>query len=142
MPNLRQEDREEWAAGGWVPMEPYLGYAIEMAKLEAIKCFVRIASLGDEPMLLYGVMPHNELTNVGVVWMIAHEDAPKHALRLHKECMGEVDEMLSLYPTLHADVYQENAEHLRWLHMLGFQANLPYKREPFGAWFIPMERRA
>ena len=114
-----------------------------MDAAKALAIAVAISSRSDawlvngRPAAMAGVVPHHEDMSVGIVWMLASDEAdafPKNLLKGNREY---VRSLLDDYHILVNFVDNRNIKAQRWLQWLGFTLDEP---APFGLAQLPFRR--
>ena len=122
---VRAKDIGEWIGGTGITFFDGASAAADSDQ----NAYARIAFIGDEPMLCWGV------DWGGNIWMWATELAVKHSITLHRELLREVDTMHEMVGTLYAVADSRNTQHHIWLEWLGFTLMHEKPRPPFGMMF-------
>jgi hypothetical protein len=117
-PRLRVADRQEIkAVSGEDPLA-----ALERSVSQSRPCHAIAIEPEDQPLALFGVVPHAESRNLGFVWLLGSADIDTHSfvlLRMSRECVESLQDHYAILWTL-ADA--RNRVHLRWLEWCGFTA--------------------
>lgn len=114
-PRLRREDVEEaWSACRLTPLDALLG------ALLAGEAYTGM--LDDLAIAMFGVVPHPELRETGLVWMLGSPEIaePATKFRFRHAVPYWVDQLNEKYPLLTNIVDARNEVHLKWLQRLGF----------------------
>jgi len=116
------------ASGVWSPEQALYNGLISSSK-------VWTALIGDEPILMFGVVPVSVLGGVGSPWLLGTDRVLDIKRQFIKECRHYVDEMLKLYPKLTNYTDCRNTVSHRWLAWLGFELEdafpIGMNNEPF-----------
>ena len=127
-PRIRQADRDEVAAASGMDA----GEALLIALMDSTRCDAWLVN--DQPVAMAGVVPHPLYPTVGVIWMLATDEAeryPKHLVRGNREY---VRSLLDDFHIVTNFVDNRNTKAQRWLQWLGFTLGAP---QPFGVAQLP-----
>jgi len=112
--NMRQADiGEVWRAAHVKPLE-----AIQKSMVASRDTNTGLAD--GRVMCMFGVAPQTALAATGMMWLLGHNDLPKHSRILLRGGKEYVRQMLREYATLIAAGDSRNVVALRWLQWLGF----------------------
>lgn len=110
---LRPADRRESLAGSGIPT----GVALKRVIPEGSTNLIALPD--GTPLVLWGVRPHAEYPEVGIVWLVATVPAERHAIALHRTLGPQLEEALATFPTLWNIVWEGNGLHVQWLRRVG-----------------------
>jgi ribosomal protein S18 acetylase RimI-like enzyme len=131
-PRLRQTDRDEiYSASGLCP---------EQTLLSAVEGSIRAdAWLLDDGSVaaIAGVYPSEKSDRVGIVWMLASDEAAKFPKRLLRGNKDYVCELLDGRDIVFNYVHQKNIQAQKWLRWLGFNLGEPTPHGVLGELFMP-----
>ena len=114
MRDARPADVQEWeTAGGSKPFG--------LALMEALEGDLVWATANSKTLCAWGVNGHTHMRDVGNAWLVATNEAEKHALGIHRHFEWGLDEMLKFYPVLHAWADSRNTVHHHWMRKMGFR---------------------
>lgn len=134
MPHVRSQDRSEWVAGTGDPTRLRLAAAVTDPKGFARAVFV---SGVDFPLLIWGASQPGEDPGEGQAWLIATDEAVKHAISLHSLMASELPILDGTFQRVVAYADKRNTVHHRWLRWLGFEC---LKEIPMGPWGLPFKQ--
>jgi hypothetical protein len=127
--NTRAADRRELFDGYRATPEECMRYGMRFG--------ARTGLIDDEPVCMFGVVPHSILMRQGRPWMVGTEALDR--LSVSKELLRfsrlEVAMMRSQYGALFNVVDDRNGSAKRWLKWLGFRFDEPFAHGPDGAPF-------
>ena len=82
---------------------------------------VALAAYTDQGVAcVLGVSKPSLLSSDGTIWLLAHEDIERYAVRFLKESRRVLAHLMGAYPRLENFVDVDNASTIRWLAWLGF----------------------
>jgi hypothetical protein len=116
--DMRQEDKEEWAAGGIIDIRHHMWAGIE--NYGSVNYTVRHEG---RPLVIFGAHPYG--INAALVWLVATPEATKHVLALHRLAPEVLAQWDIYWATLHAHSWEHNPLHHKWLEWLGFELTWP-----------------
>lgn len=133
--HMRKSDAAEIAATSGVSP------ASAMALGQAYSSYMKVACLGEIPVLVFGVSPTDNPL-VGKVWMLATDilQNPRARKLIARYSMNWVREMQDIYPVLTNITDARNTVHHRWLKWCGFRFIQKLDHGPVGAAFYEFVR--
>lgn len=93
--------------------------------------------LGDEVVMVYGIIPTNMLVGSGLIWALGTDAVTHNAKQFLKVSPDCLHECFMTYNHLYNWVDERNAASKRWLKWLGFELQ---EAEPFGPLGMPFHR--
>ncbi len=136
--DMREADRVEvWASNHHTPLE-------SLEKGWHMSDFAAVAVDEDGVALaMFGLVRRSILTDVGVAWALASNEAMKHRSGFLKMAIPVRDEMLTICPHLCNMVHGKNKRSIQWLKRLGFTIDDPVPYGPDGELFhrLHIERK-
>lgn len=69
---------------------------------------------------IFGVSRRSVLSDVGTIWLVAHTDIEKYAVRFLKETHLKLNLLMEYYPRLENIIDVDNIQTIKWLEWLGF----------------------
>jgi len=72
---------------------------------------------------IWGVSRLSLLSPVGTIWLVAHDDIEKYAVRFLKESRAKLALLMEYYPRLENVIDVDNTMTMRWLEWLGFSVD-------------------
>lgn len=132
--NLRDIDRREVAA--------VTGRSVKAAIISGSRMsdYCRVGCADGVPFCIYGVRRMSATSDSGIIWMLATDDLPKHAIKFGRECGNEVRKMLDGFKLVENWCHADNKITIRWLKWLGFTFKdaAPYGKmgEPFHHFYM------
>lgn len=119
---LRQSDLKEIdLSSGLEPLE-----AIQ-AGFDSGTCWV--LTYEGSPEVIYGVVPHPQMKEYGVIWMLASDNISKFKTEFIKTSAEVIDHWLEQYEVLFNYVHSENVISKKWLKYTGFKI---HPEQPYG----------
>jgi hypothetical protein len=100
---------------------------------------VTVAGDGDEPLMMFGVVPDPRDNLVGFIWALASTQATKHRRMFLTDAPKWVEMFQKQFPILTNFTDCRNREHHRWLQWSGF-AFINRKDGPTGQAFYEFVR--
>mgnify|MGYP001215745640 FL=1 len=133
--HMRASDAAEIAATSGVSP------ASAMAIGKAYSPYLKVACLGEIPVLVFGVCPTGN-PMVGKVWMLATNilQNPRARKLLARYSRNWVEDMQSIYPVLTNITDARNTIHHKWLKWCGFRFIQKLEHGPVGAAFFEFVR--
>jgi len=132
--NLRQADQAEVEAASG--QDPTL---VMLMGLQG-RCYVAVED--EDPFLIFGVIPDDRDSRVGIIWLLGTEKTTKFPLTFLRQSRQWVDELGEGYEVLMNVIDERNSMHLDWLKWLGFE--IVHRFEEYGVARLPFlmfERR-
>lgn len=133
--NLRDSDREELLASGFIDIHEALIESVRLSKTCVVAC------LNHKPMVIYGMFTSEVLTGNGVIWMLGVKDSLNYPRELMVYTRRVLDEMFLEYSTLMNYVHFKNTVSIKWLKALGFTICEPQLMGREGEMFHKFYRR-
>jgi len=112
---LREEDRDEYRAGG--VGDPVSTLEDLCATAGDIQTFL----IDGEPAVIYGVTPELGVPGATRIWMLHREGAQPPVREYLRLCRETIRRWSEDYPVLFNWKWDGNRHHLAWLERLGFQ---------------------
>lgn len=128
--HMRAADVAEVRAAGRDP---------ECAMIEGLRVSdiaVTVVSPAGNPMVIYGIAPGCRLTGLGRPWLLGTDEAMQFKRNFIVDGRNVIIKMLSLYYKLENYVHVDNRVSVRWLKMLGFKMDDPFKFGVNGEMFM------
>ena len=125
LPNIRQADRDEFAA------------AAGMLPAEVIARAMKSASVNGQVVTIFGISPASIITGRGVPWLISTELMAQQPVTFLRHCRPVLRDMSRGYRFLENYVDARNHAAKAWLHWLGFRLEEP---APYGLMGLPFHR--
>ncbi len=119
-PMLRAEDKTEWRLFANVDLnDPESGFVLPP---DSDGTFTRGCWHDDKLVCVWGVTPAEIVEGAGWVWLVATPNAVPIAGELMRHVMvGQLAEMLDMYPCLVTACWDQNKVHLNWMQRVGFR---------------------
>lgn len=116
-PRLRAEDAAEVAKCGHDPLEDLI-HGVENSR-PAMTAYRESDGL---PIAMYGVVPAEPYSRVGVVWLLGSPELVQGAYckQFLRECRSIVEHLNDTYPILTNVIDAANVVHVRWIEWCGF----------------------
>lgn len=128
LPNIRQADRDEFAAAaGMLPVE-VIGRAMKSASVSAA------GLINGQVVTIFGISPASIITGRGVPWLISTELMAQQPVTFLRHCRPALRDMSQGYRFLENYVDARNHAAKAWLHWLGFRLEEP---APYGLMGLP-----
>ena len=130
--NLRDQDRAEIAAYGWV-------HDVEAEMVANIQRSALCWTAEDEGRLVavFGVAPMDGHPRWGSPWMLGTPLLAQHSRVLVRVCPGYIERMQVDFPYLFNYVHAGNTRSIGWLKRLGFTVEPATRYGTAGAMFHP-----
>jgi hypothetical protein len=114
---LRREDADEVLIASGMDPRTVIGISFEQSAM-----VFSMVPEGEPPVALFGVSDDPTTAGLGIVWLLGTTEVARHALGVIEAARMYLRLFLNVYPAgLHNIVWSQNATHLRWCRMLGFE---------------------
>jgi hypothetical protein len=113
----RQEDIEEWFAGGGGRTMASILRTLPESQMETIRACLNWEG---RCVALWGYYPDHDVPEWGQLWLVATEEASKWGSRIQRMWPTEIARIQEKFSILVAVSYASNILHHTWLHHLGF----------------------
>lgn len=133
--HMRAADVAEVRACGHTPLE-----ALQRSAAESCDLFV--ATVGERPAAVFGVVSASLLGGEGIIWMLGTDDVALRRRAVMRVARTYIRRMLRVFPVLTNHVHARNVVSVGWLARLGFEIKPPVPFGPCGEMFHPFEMRA
>lgn len=132
--DVREADRLElWAAGLQTPEEAMRG------GMNAGPSWA--GTIDGAAVCMFGVVPGNPLSGVGIPWMVGTNALERHAVTFLRRCRPQMRKFREDFPLLLNYVDARNTVAIKWLSWLGFEIHPPQPMGPLSVPFHYFEMR-
>jgi hypothetical protein len=132
--NLREADKAELMTTAPAKLIGILMEAITVSR------WAHVALVDGEPVLAYGVSPHEANPNWGVPWLLGTDGMRRIRKQFIQTCRGEVELMETRFTFLFNRVHDRNALAIKWLMWLGFTIDFARPVQVRGRTFLNFYR--